>query len=91
MTLDSKSALILVDVQNDFCPGGTLAVNEGDQVVPVLNDYAERFSKAGAPVYATRDWHPDDHLSFNAQGGIWPVHCVRESAGAAFHPDLTLP
>ena len=91
MTLDSKSALILVDVQNDFCPGGSLAVRDGDAVVPVLNAYATRFAAAGAPIYATRDWHPANHLSFAEQGGIWPAHCVQESHGAAFHAELRLP
>ena len=91
MSLDAKSALILVDVQNDFCPGGSLAVPNGDAVVPVLNNYTTRFVEAGAPVYATRDWHPTNHLSFNEQGGIWPIHCVQESSGADFHPDLELP
>ncbi len=91
MTLDPQAALIIVDVQNDFCPGGALAVTQGDEVVPVLNRYAARFAEAGAPVYATRDWHPADHLSFEAQGGIWPLHCVQETGGAAFHPQLALP
>jgi len=91
MTLDSKSALLLVDVQNDFCPGGSLAVSNGDAVVPVLNAYTARFVAAGAPIYATRDWHPANHLSFVEQGGIWPVHCVQESSGASFHSQLTLP
>ena len=91
MALDARSALILVDVQNDFCPGGALAVSDGDAVVPVLNDYAARFVEAGAPVYATRDWHPANHLSFGEQGGIWPVHCVQNTSGAEFHADLALP
>ncbi|MGH2542492.1 MAG: bifunctional nicotinamidase/pyrazinamidase [Ardenticatenaceae bacterium] len=91
MTIDDKSALIIVDVQNDFCPGGALPVALGDEVVPVLNRYAERFAGAGAPVFATRDWHPANHVSFTGQGGIWPAHCVQESEGAAFHPDLELP
>ena len=91
MTVNANSALIMVDVQNDFCPGGALAVSEGDAVVPVLNEYARVFAKAGAKVYATRDWHPADHLSFGEQGGIWPVHCVKETSGAAFHADLVLP
>ncbi|MDQ4075683.1 MAG: bifunctional nicotinamidase/pyrazinamidase [Chloroflexota bacterium] len=91
MKVDDKSALIIVDVQNDFCPGGALAVPEGDRVVPILNRYAERFAEAGAAVFATRDWHPLDHVSFEEQGGIWPVHCVQETEGADFHPDLELP
>ena len=91
MTLNSKSALILVDVQNDFCPGGSLAVRDGDAVVAVLNAYTARFVAAGAPIYPTRDWHPANHLSFAEQGGIWPAHCVQESHGAAFHAELRLP
>ncbi len=91
MTLDSKSALILVDVQNDFCPGGSLAVPDGDKVVPILNTYTAHFEAVGAPIYATRDWHPANHLSFAPEGGIWPAHCVQDSLGAAFHPKLSLP
>lgn len=86
-----NSALIIVDVQNDFCPGGALAVTDGDQVVSVLNEYATRFVEAGAPVIATRDWHPANHMSFNKQGGIWPIHCVQHTDGADFHTDLKLP
>ncbi len=88
---DRQTVLIVVDVQNDFCPGGALAVPEGDRVVPVLNRYIEVFVRAGAPVYATRDWHPPNHCSFKAQGGPWPVHCVQETSGAQFHPQLILP
>lgn len=91
MSLDPTAALIIVDVQNDFCPGGSLAVAEGDRVIPVLNDYARFFAEAGAAVVATRDWHPDNHLSFVEQGGIWPPHCIRDSHGAAFHDELALP
>jgi nicotinamidase/pyrazinamidase len=89
--LDSSDALVIVDVQNDFCPGGALAVAEGDHVVPVLNRWIDRARRAGALVVATRDWHPANHMSFAAQGGPWPMHCVQETAGAAFHPDLDLP
>lgn len=91
MDINSTSALIIVDVQNDFCPGGALAVTDGDKVVSVLNEYARRFAEVGAPVVATRDWHPANHMSFTEQGGIWPVHCVKDTEGAAFHPDLVLP
>jgi nicotinamidase/pyrazinamidase len=97
MAIDPKSdlgptdALLVVDVQNDFCPGGALPVPEGDQVVQVLNDWAHAASAAGARVYASRDWHPSDHPSFEAEGGPWPPHCVQDTAGAAFHPDLKLP
>jgi nicotinamidase/pyrazinamidase len=86
-----NKALLIVDVQNDFCPGGALPVPEGDRVVPVLNAYAERFARAGQPVFASRDWHPEVTKHFKAQGGPWPPHCVAESRGAAFHPQLKLP
>ncbi len=89
--LQPGDALIVVDVQNDFLPGGRLAVPYGDQVVPVLSRYAAAFTAAGLPVYATRDWHPSNHCSFQAQGGPWPPHCIADSAGAAFAPGLTLP
>ena len=86
-----NSALIVVDVQNDFCPGGALPVTGGGQVVPLLNRYIRKFVEAGLPVYLTRDWHPSDHLSFKSQGGIWPVHCVQGTEGARFHPELSIP
>lgn len=84
-------ALVVVDVQNDFLPGGALAVSRGDEVVQVLNAAIERFRLSGLPVLATRDWHPANHCSFKAQGGIWPPHCVADTAGAQFAPGLTLP
>ncbi len=88
VTPEADAALIVVDVQNDFCPGGALGVDEGDAVVPVLNQWIEAFRRAGRPVVYTQDWHPADHASFKEQGGIWPVHCVQGTDGAAFHPDL---
>lgn len=87
----SGDALLIVDVQNDFLPGGSLAVPHGDEVVPVLNRYLKLFSVRNLPVYATRDWHPGRHCSFRAQGGIWPPHCVAETPGAAFAGALQLP
>ena len=84
-------ALLIVDVQNDFCPGGALAVAEGDQVVPVLNRLAARAGALGLPVYASRDWHPIDSKHFAANGGPWPTHCVAGTAGARLHPNLALP
>ncbi|MFW5452034.1 isochorismatase family protein [Thioalkalivibrio sulfidiphilus] len=84
-------ALLLVDVQIDFCPGGALPIEEGDQVVPVLNRYLDAAVARGVPVYASRDWHPAGHPSFKDQGGPWPVHCLQDSEGARFHPDLRLP
>ncbi|MDY6942263.1 MAG: nicotinamidase [Pseudomonadota bacterium] len=93
MNLELKpgDALLVVDVQNDFCPGGHLEVAEGDQVVPVLNQWLAAAIKAGAMVIASRDWHPVGHVSFQAQGGPWPDHCVQDTWGAEFHPDLQLP
>ena len=85
------SALIVVDLQKDFCEGGALAVRGGSQVVPVLNRYTELFEKAGAPVFATRDWHPKNHSSFKPQGGPWPPHCIQDTEGAEFHSNLKLP
>ena len=85
------SALLIVDVQNDFCPGGALAVAEGDEVVPVLNRLAERAGALGLPVYASRDWHPAESVHFVTSGGKWPVHCVAGTEGARLHPDLRLP
>lgn len=69
-------SLLIVDVQNDFLPGGSLAVSRGDEVVPALNQYLGAFEAQGLPVYATRDWHPERHCSFRAQGGPWPPHCM---------------
>ncbi len=91
MKLGKRAALIVVDVQNDFCPGGALPVPEGDKVVPLLNDYIETFLREGAPIYLTQDWHPADHISFKERGGVWPPHCVQGTEGAAFHPGLALP
>jgi len=90
-SITKDSALLVTDIQNDFCPGGSLAVAQGDQVVPVLNEYIRLFSSNGARIYATRDWHPPDHCSFKTQGGPWPVHCVQNSKGVEFHPKLALP
>jgi nicotinamidase/pyrazinamidase len=89
--LDRADALLIVDVQNDFCPGGALPIAEGDAVVPVLNAWAAAAAAKGVPVYASRDWHPSTHPSFAPQGGPWPVHCVQDTWGAAFHPRLDLP
>ena len=89
--LSSSDALLIVDVQRDFCPGGALAVPDGDAVVPVLNQWIDAARDAGAAVFASRDWHPPDHVSFQEQGGPWPSHCVADTPGAAFHPDLALP
>jgi nicotinamidase/pyrazinamidase len=89
--IDSKTAFLIVDVQNDFCPGGALAVPDGDAVVPVINRVAAAVALAGGHVFASRDWHPGGSSHFSEHGGAWPVHCVQDSPGAAFHPGLVLP
>lgn len=89
--MPGRPALLIVDVQNDFCPGGALPVPRGDEVVERLNDYIERFQGAGLPIYASRDWHPEQTAHFATGGGRWPVHCVQGTAGADFHPGLRLP
>lgn len=91
LTPETGDALLVVDVQNDFLPGGSLGVAQGDEVVPVLNRYIELFRSEGLPVYATRDWHPMDHCSFQPQGGPWPPHCIAGTEGAAFAAGLALP
>lgn len=89
--LQPGDVLLVTDIQNDFLPGGSLAVAGGGEVVPVLNRYIDAFLAQGLPVYATRDWHPEGHCSFHAQGGPWPVHCVAGTHGAAFASTLSLP
>jgi nicotinamidase/pyrazinamidase len=84
-------ALIVVDVQSDFCPGGALPIAEGHEVVPALNRWIAAAVAKGVPVYASRDWHPSRHISFKERGGPWPPHCLQDSEGARFHPDLELP
>ena len=84
-------ALIVVDLQNDFLPGGALAVGRGDEVIEPLNRRLQAFAAAGLPIFATRDWHPANHCSFKAQGGPWPPHCVAGTPGAAFASSLKLP
>ena len=84
----AKRALIIVDVQNDFCPGGTLAVKDGDQVVGPLNKLIREFERTGDPIFKSRDWHPATTKHFQKFGGTWPVHCVQNTRGAEFHPDL---
>jgi nicotinamidase/pyrazinamidase len=87
----ARDALLLVDIQNDFCPGGALAVSEGDRIVPVANWYARLFERRGLPVFASRDWHPPETKHFQAWGGDWPPHCVQGTRGAGLHPNLSLP
>lgn len=89
--IGKDDALLVVDVQSDFLPGGKLAVPEGDAVVPALNRYIRLAGKKALLVIASRDWHPPKHCSFRGQGGVWPEHCLRDTPGAAFAQDLALP
>lgn len=89
--INKTDALIVTDIQNDFLPGGALPVPRGDEIIPVLNDYINLFVTAQAKVFATRDWHPPNHTSFKPFGGPWPMHCLQDSEGAKFSPDLKLP
>ncbi len=85
MTVEPTDALLIVDVQNTFCPAGTLPVPDGDAVVEPLNQIMALFA---GRVYATQDWHPDNHCSFGAQGGPWPPHAVQNTPDAELHPGL---
>jgi nicotinamidase/pyrazinamidase len=89
--MQGSDALILIDVQNDFCPGGALPVAQGDQVVPALNRYIEKFTQEKLPIFLTRDWHPEKTKHFKAYGGLWPPHCIQGTKGAEFRADLVLP
>ncbi|RUM32333.1 MAG: nicotinamidase [Aquifex sp.] len=89
--ITDKDALVVVDMQNDFMPGGALPVPEGDKIIPKLNEYIKLFESKGLPVFFTRDWHPENHISFKGHGGIWPPHCVQNTEGAEFHRDLYIP
>ncbi len=86
-----EDMLLVVDVQKDFCPGGTLPIERGDEVVPVINRWMRSALDAGVPIYLSRDWHPRHHLSFKKNGGQWPPHCVQDSDGARFHAALEVP
>ncbi len=85
-----RQALVIVDAQNDFFPGGALAVPHGDDIIPVLNRWLAYFMHQGLPIALTQDFHPANHCSFHAQGGPWPPHCVQQSVGAAFYPALAI-
>ena len=84
-------ALLVVDVQNDFLPGGALGVKRGDEIIDAINQLIDRWTAAGLPVLLTRDWHPPGHCSFTERGGPWPVHCVAGSPGAQFAESLHVP
>jgi nicotinamidase/pyrazinamidase len=91
MRISEKDGLIVVDVQNDFCPGGSLGVEGAEEIIEPLSNAAMEFRARGGRVYATQDWHPPGHASFQESGGEWPPHCVQATPGADFHPDLRLP
>jgi nicotinamidase/pyrazinamidase len=90
-TFQPGDALLVVDPQRDFCPGGSLGVRDGDAVMPVINAWTAAAARAGIAILVSRDWHPPRTTHFAAYGGIWPPHCVSGTDGAAFHPDLHLP
>jgi len=91
ISLTGRSALLIVDVQNDFLPGGALAVPQGDLIIEPLNKYILLFARRSLPVFATRDWHPQGHVSFRERGGPWPAHCVQNTWGAEISSRLSLP
>ncbi len=91
MRLLAGDALVIVDLQRDFCSGGALPIADADKIVPVISDLIEEATEAKALVVASRDWHPPDHSSFLGYGGSWPTHCVHGSDGAKFHPALRFP
>lgn len=82
ISLTPHDALLLIDIQNDFLPGGALEIRGGEEILPILEDYIRRFHRCGYPIILTRDWHPPDHCSFVSRGGVWPVHCVAGSRGS---------
>jgi len=86
-----KKALLIVDVQNDFCPAGALGIKDGDKIIPAINKYIKIFASKKLPIFASRDWHPKKTMHFKKFGGVWPVHCVQGTKGAEFHPKLKLP
>ncbi len=89
--MQDHSVLIVVDMQNDFMPGGALAVSDGDKIIPRLNEYIRLFQERNRPIVATRDWHPPKTTHFAESGGPWPPHCIQGTRGAELHPALLLP
>ncbi|HEY3060500.1 MAG TPA: isochorismatase family protein [Chloroflexota bacterium] len=89
--LNSGDGLLLVDPQNDFCPGGSLPVADGDKIMPVLNEWLTVAEQSDVPIFVSRDWHPPRTTHFAEFGGAWPAHCVAGTSGADFHPALELP
>ncbi len=89
--MNHSSTLVIIDLQNDFLPGGALAVPNGNKIIPVLNEYISLYKNHHLPIIATRDWHPRITKHFKQYGGLWPPHCIQDTWGAQFHPDLHLP
>lgn len=90
-SLTRQDALLIADVQNDFLPGGALGIRGGDEILPVLLTYIQRFQAKGLPIFLSRDWHPSNHCSFHSQGGPWPEHCVAGSPGSLPPPSFEAP
>jgi len=91
LAFQDGDVLLLVDIQKDFCPGGALPVENGHLILPDANAWLAQAQQQNIPVYASRDWHPQGHNSFVEEGGDWPPHCIQDSDGARFHPQLRLP
>jgi nicotinamidase/pyrazinamidase len=89
--MKSNKALLIVDIQNDFCPGGALGVSEGDRIIPTVNKYIQLFEQKQLLLFFSRDWHPSETIHFQEKGGPWPPHCIQGTNGAKFHPDLRIP
>lgn len=89
--LNQNDALIVIDVQNDFLPGGSLAVSDGHAIIPIINDAIKIFESNKLPIFFSRDWHPSNHCSFRTNNGIWPNHCMQNTWGAEFAPSLYVP
>jgi nicotinamidase/pyrazinamidase len=89
--VDRSCALLIVDMQNDFMPTGTLPVPDSDKIVQVINKYIDMFTSNKLHIFATRDWHPPNHVSFKQRGGVWPMHCVKDTIGADFPSELRIP
>jgi len=89
--LQAHDALIVTDIQNDFCGGGALEVRGSEEIIPILNSWIRRAGSLRIPIFLTRDWHPPNHISFRERGGPWPPHCIQNTHGADFHPELFVP
>ena len=91
ISFDTTDALLIIDVQVDFCPGGNLPIEDGHEVVKIINPLIHLAQKNGAHIFLSRDFHPRLHPSFKENGGQWPTHCVQDTPGAKFHPELIIP